>query len=96
MQVGGTLTIRTYIEEEQVVLSVEDEGCGIHAEDLDKLGTPFFTTKQDGTGLGLANCYSIADRHNAKIDLKSGFGGTVFFVRFSNTYQKDRIKPSNN
>lgn len=82
MQVGGTLTIRTYIEEAQVVLSVEDEGCGIRAENLDKLGTPFFTTKEDGTGLGLANCYSIADRHNAKIDLKSDFGGTVFFVRF--------------
>ena len=82
MQVGGTLTIRTYIEDEHVVFSVEDEGCGIHSESLDKLGTPFFTTKENGTGLGLSTCYSIADRHNATIDLKSGSSGTAFFVRF--------------
>jgi len=82
MQVGGTLTIRTFIENEHVVFSVEDEGCGIQSENLDKLGTPFFTTKENGTGLGLATCYSIVDRHNATIDLKSGSGGTTFFVRF--------------
>ena len=82
MQVGGTLTIRTYIEDENVVFCVEDEGCGIHSESLDKIGTPFFTTKDNGTGLGLVTCYSIADRHNATIDLKSGSGGTAFFVRF--------------
>ena len=82
MQEGGTLTIRTYIEDEHVVFCVEDEGCGIHSESLDKIGTLFFTTKDNGTGLGLATCYSIADRHNATIDLKSGSGGTAFIVRF--------------
>lgn len=82
MQEGGTLTIRTYSENEHVVLSVEDEGCGINLEGLDKLGTPFYTTKDNGTGLGLATCYSIAERHNAKINLKSSPGGTIFFVRF--------------
>ena len=65
MQEGGTLTIRTYLENEHVILSVEDEGCGIPSESLDKLGTPFFTTKDDGTGLGLATCYRIAEYHNA-------------------------------
>ena len=82
MQEGGTLTIRTYLENEHVILSVEDEGCGIPSESLDKLGTPFFTTKDNGTGLGLATCYRIAEHHNAKIDLKSDSRGTVFFVRF--------------
>jgi len=82
MQEGGTLTIRTYIEDEHVVLLVEDEGCGIPSEFLDKLGTPFFTTKDNGTGLGLATCYRIAEHHNATIDIKSGSGGSVFFVRF--------------
>lgn len=82
MQMGGTLTIRTYKENEYVVLSVEDEGCGIPSEYSDKLGTPFFTTKDNGTGLGLATCYSIAERHNAVIDFKSGSGWTAFFVRF--------------
>lgn len=82
MQVDGTLTIHTYCENEQVVLSVDDEGCGIHSENLDKLGTPFFTTKVNGTGLGLATCYSIAERHHARIDVESDSGGTTFFVRF--------------
>jgi len=82
MQEGGTLNIRTYLENEHVILSVEDEGCGIPSESLDKLGTPFFTTKDNGTGLGLATCYRIAEHHNATIDLKSDSRGTVFFVRF--------------
>ena len=82
MQVGGTLKIRTYIDNEDVVLSIEDEGCGLSLEDIERLGTPFFTTKENGTGLGLATCYSIADRHNARIDFKSGSGRTTFFVHF--------------
>jgi len=83
MQEGGTLTIRTYIEAGHVVLNVEDEGCGITPESIDKLGTPFFTTKDNGTGLGLSTCYSIADRNDAKINLESDSSGTAFFVRFS-------------
>lgn len=82
MQMGGTLTIHTYTEGGYVLLSVQDEGCGIPSEYMDKLGTPFFTTKENGTGLGLATCYSIVDRHNATIDLKSSSGVTAFFVRF--------------
>lgn len=82
MHERGTLTIRTYIEGEHLVLSVQDEGCGISKESLDKLGTPFFTTKENGTGLGLATCYSIANQHNARIDVDSGNSGTTFVVRF--------------
>lgn len=82
MQAGGTLKLSTNVVDERVVLSVEDEGCGIGAEAFEKLGTPFFTTKENGTGLGLTICYSIADRHKAKIDFKSRPGKTVFFVRF--------------
>ena len=74
--------IRTFVENDKVVLSVEDEGNGISPEVLDKLGTPFTTTKSEGTGLGLAVCYSIAERHNAKIDIKTGLSGTTFYVRF--------------
>lgn len=88
MQVGGTLTIRTYNEDEYVVLSIEDEGDGIQEEYLNQLGTPFFTTKEGGTGLGLANCYSIADRHNARITFSTGSGGTTFFVRFPRLSEK--------
>lgn len=78
----GRLTIRTFAEAEQVALAVQDEGTGIPAEVLDKLGTPFFTTKEQGTGLGLAVCYSIANRHGAVIETDTGPGGTTFTIRF--------------
>jgi signal transduction histidine kinase len=67
---------------EEAVLAVGDEGSGIKAEDLEKIGTPFFTTKENGTGLGLATCFSISARHNAAIQIETGPSGTTFFVRF--------------
>lgn len=82
MPFGGCLTAGTYQNEDEVVLFVEDEGTGIKPEILDKLGTPFVTTKAKGTGLGLSICYSIADKHNARIDVKTGSAGTTFGVRF--------------
>jgi len=82
MPANGVLTIRTFTEGEQVVLAVEDQGGGISPDALEKLGTPFFTTKEKGTGLGLAVCYSIADCHKASIKVETSPQGTNFFVRF--------------
>jgi PAS domain S-box-containing protein len=83
MENGGALTVRTYCEEETVVLEVKDSGEGIKPDILDKIGTPFFTTKEHGTGLGLAVCYSIADRHHAKIKVQTGNEGTCFSICFN-------------
>lgn len=83
MSPGGLLTIRTRLCQSEVWLEVADQGKGISQELLDKLGTPFLTTKDNGTGLGLAVCYSIAIRHNAKIEVESGSQGTTFRVRFN-------------
>lgn len=80
---GGKLHIRTYRHENEVILSVEDEGKGIEPEVLDKIGTPFFTTKEQGTGLGMAICYSIAERHNAIININTGKKGSAFSVHFN-------------
>ena len=77
------LTIRTYLAESKVVMSVADQGSGVCPEILNNLGTPFLTTKDEGTGLGLAVCYSIAARHNASIDVETSSGGTSFLVRFN-------------
>jgi len=82
MAKDGCLEIRTFIDGQNVVLSVKDEGTGINPEHISKLGTPFFTTKENGTGLGMAMCYSVADRHNALIEVKTGPDGTTFLVRF--------------
>ncbi|KLU60126.1 sporulation kinase E [Peptococcaceae bacterium CEB3] len=83
MEAGGTLTIRTYATERNVVLAVADQGSGISPEHVEKLGTPFFTTKEQGTGLGLAVCYGIAARHQAEIMVDSDSRGTEFRVCFT-------------
>ena len=80
MQERGCLTVKSYVENGKVVLAIEDEGCGILPENISNLGTPFFTTKETGTGLGLATCYKIAESHNAKIQIDSSFRGTVVFI----------------
>lgn len=79
---GGTLVLKTFVEGDEVVMAVQDQGKGIESEVLEKIGDPFFTTKDEGTGLGLAVCYSIAARHNARIEIDTSPAGTTFFIRF--------------
>lgn len=82
MQDEGVVTIRTFSEGCGVNLAIEDQGTGIDPKILSKIGTPFFTTKGDGNGLGLAVCYRIASRHNATISLKSENTGTIISIHF--------------
>lgn len=82
MSPGGSLTIRTSSDSNGVNLSVQDQGKGIETHIMEKLGTPFFTTKDNGTGLGLAVCYSIAARHNSQISIETSPSGTTFVVSF--------------
>lgn len=84
ISMGKIVHIRTYMENTEVILSVQDQGCGIAQDILAQLGTPFFTTKENGTGLGLAVCYGIATRHNAKIEIQTTSYGSTFIVRFKN------------
>ncbi|CAG7645201.1 Sensor histidine kinase RcsC [Paenibacillus solanacearum] len=83
MEQGGSLGIATSRDGAEVVLEISDEGGGMEPEVQDKLGTPFFTTKEQGTGLGLAVCFSIASRHQARLTWQTGTEGTVFTVRFA-------------
>lgn len=82
MSPGKVITITTFKEDDYVVLSVRDQGEGIKPEVLKKIGTPFFSTKDNGTGLGLGICYGIAARHKAKIEIHTGPEGTTFLVKF--------------
>jgi signal transduction histidine kinase len=82
MKAQGILKIKTYIDGQSIILAVQDQGAGISQEILERLGTPFLTTKEKGTGLGLTTCYGIAERHSAKIDVESSPAGTTFYVRF--------------
>ncbi len=82
MSPGHVLKIKTLRKKERVILSVSDQGHGIPEDILKHLGTPFVSTKDQGTGLGLAVCYSIANRHNALIKVKTGSKGTTFLISF--------------
>jgi|GEM_PF-789515 len=79
---GRKITISTVEQGEEVILHVKDEGPGLDPKVLDMIGTPFLTTKENGTGLGLAVCYSIAARHNARIEVETGSDGTTFSIHF--------------
>lgn len=61
-----------------IMISVKDDGCGIEDKDLKSIFDPYFTTKHQGSGLGLTICYSIIKNHNGAIEVKSqpGFGST--------------------
>lgn len=85
MEEGGTLTIRTFVLEDEAILEVRDQGRGISPELMSRLGTPFLTTKNEGTGLGLAICYGIVARHEARLEVESGESGSTFRVRFKIT-----------
>lgn len=81
---GKTVKINTYMEDSFSILAVQDTGCGISQDILEEIGTPFFTTKENRPGLGLAVCYGIAVRHKAKIDIQTETNITTFLVKFSN------------
>ena len=83
MSGGGKLTLRTSVENSQVRIDVQDTGCGISKENLSRLFTPFFTTKEKGSGvgLGLAVVRGIIERHKGEIKVQSEVGkGTTFSV----------------
>lgn len=84
MDSSGTLRIATRYSkgEDDIYLSISDTGCGIAQENLDKIFSPFFTTKQNGTGLGLCVCKNIIERHNGTISVNSKLGqGSTLTVR---------------
>lgn len=83
MDPGGNVTIRTQVNKQgDVVLIVQDQGKGIPPHILENIGKPFLTTKENGTGIGLAVVYRIADDHQANIQIETGSTGTSFQIAF--------------
>ncbi|MFB5191508.1 ATP-binding protein [Alicyclobacillus fastidiosus] len=78
----GTIVIEHHLSSDSVVLTIRDTGSGIPEDKLHLLGTPFFTTKETGTGLGLSQVYSTFYEHNADITVESNSEGTVFTITF--------------
>lgn len=80
MSSGGTVIIYTYVEDGNVILVIQDEGCGIPPAIVNQIGIPFTTTKDNNAGLGLAVCYHIAERHGAKMYFDTSESGTRFYL----------------
>jgi two-component system NtrC family sensor kinase len=93
---GGTLTVSTRrAEGGQVRVAFQDTGTGIAPENLDKMFTPFFTTKPigEGTGLGLAITYGIVKMHRGQIEVQSERGaGTTFTITLPRQLAPDRAQ----
>lgn len=83
----GILKIKTFIESEEAIVKISDNGTGIKAEDLPQLFDPFFSNKSKGMGLGLTTTQNIIQSHNGSIHVESEFGnGTTFVIRFPLTF----------
>lgn len=81
MKTGGTLVIRTARQNGAVRVEIHDTGHGIREEDLGKIFTPFFTTHEMGTGLGLSVVHNIITAHGGDVTADSAPGqGSVFTV----------------
>src|SRR5262249_3789665 len=83
MPTGGTLTIKTRAVANEMLVTLEDTGVGL-PPDVERIFEPFFTTKPagQGTGLGLAGCKEIIERHGGRISAgPRATGGAVFTIR---------------
>lgn len=80
---GGHLIISTHLEsDEHVVLEVKDTGCGMTEEIRQRIFTPYFTTKEKGTGLGMAIVAQIVEEHGGTISVESYQGvGTIITIK---------------
>jgi len=82
---NGRIIVNAVANDQKVVLSINDNGCGISEEGLSKLFNPFYTTKgpDKGTGLGLYIVRQVVERNNGKISVQSKLGeGTTFILEF--------------
>jgi signal transduction histidine kinase len=78
---NGRLEIKTAVSSKNVIIIVKDNGEGIPEKYLDKIFTPFFSTKEEGLGLGLPIVQKIIESHGGKIECTSTVGeGTVFEI----------------
>ncbi|RAP74478.1 ATP-binding protein [Paenibacillus montanisoli] len=81
MQDGGTITVTCMRDQSRIIARIADRGPGIPEEQLSKIGQPFYTTKEKGTGLGLMVTYKIVDNHQGSIEVNSRVGeGTTFDI----------------
>jgi len=83
-ETGGRVAVSTSLDGDDVVIRIEDNGCGMRSDQLDKIFEPYYTTKEldKGTGLGLAITKKVIELHGGSIGVESAQGeGTTFSVK---------------
>ncbi|GMA57459.1 PAS domain S-box-containing protein [Alicyclobacillus sacchari] len=82
MQQGGRLFVRAFQHDGQVVVKFTDEGPGMTPEQLERIGSPFYSTKVNGNGLGILICRRILEDHKGSLEIVSKPGkGTTVVIR---------------
>ncbi|UII26097.1 HAMP domain-containing histidine kinase [Fulvivirga maritima] len=79
---NAEIYIHTYQHKGQKIIQIDDNGPGIPKEELDNIFIPFFTTKKDGSGIGLSLSRQIMRAHNGNIQVSSTDKGTSFYLQF--------------
>lgn len=78
-----TINIRAYYEERTKVIEIQDNGCGIEPQKVDQIFIPFFSTKEEGSGIGLSLSRQIMKKHKGDLKVRSEHGkGASFFLVF--------------
>lgn len=81
MKNGGTITINLYPVKKYGVFEIEDTGIGMTEEEINRLGTAFYSLKEKGTGMGLMVCYQMVEQMKGHIEVQSEKGrGTLFKI----------------
>ena len=84
----NTIFVRSYLDDTDdnnvICWEVEDNGIGIKEEQKEKIFEDFYTSKKQGTGLGLSVCKKLLNEYNAELNFTSTFGqGSKFFIKFN-------------
>ncbi len=82
-QEDRSIRLSARLDLSRVIISVEDNGPGIPEAELDQIFIPFFTTKRDGSGVGLSLSRQIMSAHNGEIAVETGAGGSTFRLVFN-------------
>jgi len=85
-QSDKSIEIKTWDSETHYIISISDTGCGISKDKFDKIFVPFYSTKEDGSGIGLSLSRQIINKHGGRIEVISSKGKTtfsLFFPKFS-------------
>jgi signal transduction histidine kinase len=82
MKGGGVLKIKAALNNENINVTFEDNGQGIPSDEIEKIFDPFYTTKDEGTGLGLSFIFQVITAHNGDVDVESRIGeGAKFTIK---------------